>query len=41
MGQGVNCKPYGIFELDADLDVYRALENSLAEPVRVRFQADL
>lgn len=41
MGQGVNCKPYGIFELDAELDVYRALENSLAEPIRIRFQADL
>lgn len=41
MGQGVNCKPYGIFELDADLGVYRALEGILAEPVRVRFQADL
>jgi len=41
MGQGVNCIPYGIFELDADLDVYRALEGMLAEPVRVRFQADL
>lgn len=41
MGQGVNCKPYGIFELDAHLDVYRALEGMLAEPARVRFQADL
>lgn len=41
MGQGVECFPAGIFELDASLDVYRALQGVLCWPARVRFRADL
>ncbi len=41
MGQGIECRPYGVFELDADIGVYESLENRLTEPVRIRFHADL
>lgn len=40
MGHSMQCKPYGIFELDAEMKVFDALDD-LHEPKRLRFRADL
>lgn len=40
MGNGIECTPYGIFELDAEMAVFRALANIQA-PSTIRFRADL
>lgn len=41
MGRGVECFPAAIFELDASMDVYRALQGVRCWPARARFRADL
>lgn len=41
MGHSIQCKPYGIFELDAEFSVYRELANRLDGPKRIKFKADL
>ncbi|MGP9826872.1 hypothetical protein ACT048_20575 [Ectopseudomonas khazarica] len=41
MGNNIQCSPYGTFELDADVSVFRDLAGRLAEPVRARFKVDL
>lgn len=41
MGQGIQCKPGGVFELDASMEVFSALSSRLTEPARFKFSADL
>ncbi|HEY1027639.1 MAG TPA: hypothetical protein VGE28_08415 [Pseudomonas sp.] len=41
MGNNIQCSPYGIFELDADVSVFHDLAGLLTEPVRAKFKADL
>lgn len=41
MGHGIECKPYGIFELDAEMDVFRALAGDIKGLSTMRFRADL
>ncbi|HHH9441332.1 TPA: hypothetical protein ACP32N_003271 [Pseudomonas aeruginosa] len=49
MGSGMQCRPYPIFELDADYSVYEALADRLnppeadgePTPIRASFRADL
>lgn len=40
MGQGVECIPNGIFELDAEMGVYREI-GEITEPQQFKFRADL
>jgi hypothetical protein len=40
MGHGVECIPYGIFELDAEMAVFHQL-GKVTEPKRFKFRADL
>lgn len=40
MGHNVQCHPYGIFELDAEMKVFQGLGNQF-EPRRIKFRADL
>lgn len=41
MGMGVQCSPGAVFELDADMSVYRMLKGRLGAPKPFQFSADL
>lgn len=41
MGQGVQCEPAPVFELDADMGIHKALKVVKEFPVQVKFKADL